>query len=233
MTRSRASLKAISILAFIPLGLFAQANSGESPLRRITPTDFEAANNLPPAYEVTLKWNERGSSVVSVPLTNDSDKPLKVIGVQATRGVFIGDYPSTVAPKNDAKVYLVYESAENTEGDTDIIRFLTDQGIKEILVKVTRERVASFDTRHVTWKVGASPEAQAVKVTVVTGATMPKAVRTIKGASATLEFPGAGQYVIKIQPDTTDHPHTFPVFVDFDPALPGGAVVVTCIIEKK
>lgn len=184
------------------------------------------------ALEVPLKWNSRGSDVLSVPIKNDSDKPLKVLGVQATRGLFLGDYPSEIRAKAEDRISFIYQAPDNTEGSVDIIRVLTDRGIVEIPVKLAREEAVRFDSRKVSWQVGEASDEKSITITVSGSVTMPKAARTTKGNSATLDFLGGGQFRVRVRPGSTSDVQTFPVFVDFDPALPGGAMVLTCAIEK-
>jgi hypothetical protein len=220
-------------LVFLPIFAWAQTGVTSTPstLPRV------AAGAEPtgmPTYELALKWNDRWSGgVLLVPLKNDSDKPLNILGVQATSGLFVGDFPATIAPRKEDTIGFVYNTADNTESESDIIRVLTDDGVKQILVKHVREPLVQFSARRLTWAVAEAATAKSIEVSVASNVTMPKAVRTTKGNTATLEFPSAGQYRIRVTPGSTSEAQVFPVFVDFDPALPGGSVIITGVIEKK
>lgn len=195
--------------------------------------DPSATQSTSPKFQLSMKWDERNTNVVTVPFRNDTGKPLFCYGVQATRGIFIGDYPSRLQPGQQDNIAFFYDAADNTEGDQDLIRLLTDQGVKEIVVKVTRDAVVQFDTRRLLWSIGDAPDAKSITITVTGGVTMPKAVRAPKGCTAALDFSHRGEYRVAIKPDSTAEPQLFPVFIDFDPALPGGSVVVTGVVAKK
>lgn len=235
--RPAASFALIVCLAVIPLLGFAQAGTpstppADAPLRPLPPSD--TAQPAPPTYELTLKWDDRGSAtILEVPLANTSDKPLKVIGVQASRGIFIGDHPSTVSAKGEGKISFAYESSDNTDGDWDLIRVLTDQGIKEILVKVVREEAAKFEAREVSWTVGDAVATKSVTITVKAGTASPVKVRAAGGHQAVLEAVDATTWRVKITPASTAKSGKFPVIVEFDKALPGKAPVILGIINPK
>lgn len=201
------------------------------PLRPVV----QQAGEVPtaPTYELALVWNERGSAVLTVPFKNSTEHPLRILGVQATGGLFVGDFPTTVAPGKEDGIAFVYQAPDNTDGDIDLIRVLTDQGVKEVRVKLARQLAASFSTRRLVWRVGEAKESKTADITVAANTTVPRAVRTTKGNTATLEFLASGLFRIKVAPGSTAEAQTFPVFVDFDPALPGGSVVLTCVVEKN
>lgn len=229
------SVSATAVLLF-PALLFAQAGAHSVPpagveLRAVPPAD--PAQPTPPAYELTAKWNERGSKLLTVPLKNDSERPLHVLGVQATRGVFVADFPAVLAPGKADDIAFVYEAADNTDGDTDLIRILTDQGIREILVKIAREAAVRFDTRELTWKVGDSVSAKSATITVAAGTVTPKKVRVSGGHQAVLESAGANTWKVSITPASTAKSGKFAVFVDFDQPLPGTAPVILGVIQPK
>jgi hypothetical protein len=202
------------------------------PLRPVV-TAETPAQPAPPKYEMNLKWNERGTNVLTVPFKNESDRPMKVLGVQATRGIFIGDYPSNVGPKKEDFIAFVYDAADDTDGDIDIIRALTDQGIKEIHVKVNREDAVSLAAREVRWTVGDAATAKTVALTVTAGTATPTKVRATGGHTAVLEKSSATAWTVKITPSSTAKSGTFAVFVEFDQPLPGKATVILGNIQPK
>jgi hypothetical protein len=208
----------------------AVAPSGTELPRVVDPSTTQTAS---PKYQLSMKWNERNTNVLTVPFKNDTGKSLFCYGVQATRGIYIGDYPTRLQPGQQDNIAFFYDAADNTEGDQDLIRLLTDQGVKEIVVKVSRDAVVQYDTRRLVWSIGDAPEAKSITITITGGVTMPKAVRAAKGCTATLDFSHRGEYRVTLKPDSTAEPQLFPVFIDFDPALPGGSVVVTGVVAKK
>lgn len=224
-------------LALMPVSLLAQTSTPSTPpanvpLRLVPPSD--PVQPAPPTYELTAKWNERSSAtVLSVPFKNESEKPLKVLGVQATRGIFIGDFPTTIGAKQEDKIFFVYEAADNTDGDVDLIRVLTDQGIKEILVKIVREAAVKFDTRELTWTAGDAASAKSATLTVTAGTVTPKKVRVTGGHHAVLETAGANTWKVSVTPASTAKSGKFAVFVDFDRPLPGTAPVILGVIQPK
>jgi len=230
-------LLAVFCLSLAPTYLLAQAGTpstppADVPLRPVPPAD--PAQPAPPTYELTAKWNERWSvSVLSVPFKNESEKPLKILGVQATRGIFIGDFPSTIGPGREDTIAFVHEGADNTDGDLDLIRVLTDQGIKEILVKIAREAAVKFDVRELAWTVGDAAEAKSATITVTAGTVTPQKARVTGGHQAVLESAGAHTWRVKVTPASTAKSGKFAVFVDFDQPLPGTAPVILGVIQPK
>ena len=218
-------------LSLAPTILSAQSSDGS--LRRLPANDPDPAHPAPPTYELTAKWNERGSAVLSVPIKNDFGRPLKILGVQATRGVFIGDFPTTLGAQKEDVISFVYEAADNTDGDTDLIRVLTDRGIREIIVKIVREAAVNLSARELSWKVGEAAEAKSVTLTVAAGTVTPQKVRVTGGHQVVLETSGAGLWRIKVTPASTAKAGTFAVFVEFDQPLPGTAPVILGVIQPK
>ena len=236
MKTSLASL-AVICLSLAQTILSAQVGASSTPpadvpLRPVPHSD--PAQPAPPTYELTAKWNERSSAtVLSVPFKNESEKPLKVLGVQATRGIFIGDFPTTVGAKQEDKISFVYEAADNTDGDLDLIRVLTDQGLKEILVRIVRETAVNFETRQLVWTVGDTVSAKSATITATAGTATPQKVRVTGGHQAVLETAGANTWKVTVTPASTAKSGKFAVFVDFDKPLPGTAPVILGVIQPK
>lgn len=213
----------------------AQSNSvppANVPLRTLVSPAING-QPLPPTYEVTLKWNERDTVVLSAPLKNTGDKVMKVLGVQATRGIFVGDFPNAILPDKEDALSFIYSAADNTDGDIDIIRVLTDQGIKELHLKVVRENAAELDLREVRWFVGDAPTTKTVRLTVLPNAAIPQKVRVTGGHNATLEKVSGTVWSINLTPASTAKSGQFAVFVDFDKPLPGRAAVILGVIQSK
>jgi hypothetical protein len=222
-------------IALIPLFAFsAFASEVSKPPANVTLRPIVAPGSVQPApstYELVLKWDDRSTNVLTVPFKNDSDKTLKIVGVQATRGIFISDYPETVGAKKEESVSFVYRAADNTDGDADLIRVLTDQGIKEVLLKIVREEAVQFDTKEVRWAVGAVAETKTVTITVAASTVTPLKVRASSGHLAVLEPVNATTWRVRITPGSTAKLGRFSVIVDFDKALPGKSAVILGVIQ--
>gem|GEM_PF-4064834 len=187
-----------------------------------------------PAYELQARWSDKMSAnILNVPLKNEGDRPMEVIGVQATRGIFIADFPAKVAPGKEDRLSVVYVADENTDGDLEQIRVYTDQGIKEILVRVVRETAVSFDTRELKWTVGDGGETKVVTITTAANTVVPQKVRVTSGHTAVLEKAGEGQWRVKVTPASAVKSGRFAVFVDFDKPLPGTAPVILGVIQAR
>lgn len=222
-------------LAGVPVALLAQAGVPSTPpqnaeLRPVVPSN--PAQPAPLTYELTAAWNSR-TQAHSVPLANDSDKQLEVLGVQSSSGIFLVDFPQKIAAKKSDSIGFVYHAADNTDGDLDLIRVLTDQGIKDILVKIVRESAVKFDTRELQWTAGDALEAKSATITVTTGTVTPQKVRVAGGHQAVLEAAGANTWKVKITPASTAKSGKFVVSVDFDQPLPGTAPVILGVIRPK
>lgn len=192
-----------------------------------------AARPPPPKFELSMKWNERGTNGLNAPFRNDSDRPMIVYGVQATRGIFIGNYPARLGPGKQDNITFFYDSADNTDGDTDLIRLLTDQGIKEILVKIAREEVLRLDTRELRWTASGAADTKTVTVTATAGTVAPVGVHATGGHQAVLEAIDASTWRVKVTPSSTARSGQFAVFVELNQALPGKAAVILGVIQPK
>lgn len=238
MKNQAASIAVITVfLTLTPAVVLAQAGVPSTPppnveLRPVPPSSAEQPTA--PTYELKAKWNERMSAdVMSVPLKNESDKPMEIIGVQASGGVFIADFPAKIAPGKEDRLSVVHVASDNTEGDLDIIRVYTDQGIKEILIKIAREKAAAFDTRELTWKAGDPAEAKTATLTVSANTAVPTKARVTGGHSAVLEKATETTWKIKVTPESTAKSGRFAVFIEFDKPLPGTAPVILGVIQPK
>jgi hypothetical protein len=226
----------IGLCVFLPVLVFGQAGAHSTPpanatLRPIVVSD--PAQPDPPTYELSLKWDDRSTNLLTTPLKNDLDKPLKVIGVQATRGIFITDFPGTIGAKKTDNISFIYSAADNTDGDTDVIRVLTDDGIKEIRVKIVRDQAANFDVKELLWTTGGPADTKIATITLTPGTAIPQKVRVTGGHQALLEAVNATTWRVKITPASTAKSGQFAVFVDFDKALPGKSSVILGVIQPK
>ncbi|MBI5425308.1 MAG: hypothetical protein HZA32_14610 [Opitutae bacterium] len=188
---------------------------------------------LPPVYEISLKWNQRDTTVLLMPFKNGGEKVMKVLGVQATRGVFIADFPSTIPAGKEEAISIVYSAADNTDGDIDAVRVLTDQGIKEVHLRIARETVVQLSTRELHWAAGETLAAKTVKLTVVANTVTPKNARALGNSSAVLEKLSPTEWNVKVAPGSTTKSGRFVVLLEFDGALPGKATTILGIIDPK
>lgn len=224
-----AALAALSPLS----GVRAQTNPAATTpsLRSVTSPETNSINSS--TYELDLQWNDKLSGVLTAPVKNPSIKPLKILGVQATGGLFVGDFPTTVAPQKEDTVAFIYHAADNSDGSVEVIRLLTDQGIKEIKINLLREDVVQADTRELHWTVGDKPEEKVVTLTANPTAVIPVRVRASGDNVATLETVSPTTYRIRVSPGSTSRSGQFAVFVDFNKDLPGKAVVILGVIQPR
>lgn len=203
------------------------------PLRPLVGGGTDADQLAVPTYEISLGWNARDATVLTVPFRNAGERPLRILGVQATRGIFVGDFPGTVGAGAEESISFVYRAADQTDGDFDLIRVLTDQGIREIRLKVVREEALTLDLAEVRWTVGDPVAAKTVKATVRSGTVLPLRVRATGGHAAVLERVSDVVWSIRVTPASTARSGKFAVFLDLDRPLPGRASVILGTIQPK
>jgi hypothetical protein len=203
------------------------------PLRPVADGAASTDQLAVPTYEISLGWSARDTTVLTVPFRNTDERPLRILGVQATHGLFVGDFPSVVAPGREETIAFVYRAAEQTDGDLDLIRVLTDQGIREVRIKVVREEALTLDLPEVRWTAGDPVAAKIVKATVRPGTVQPVRARATGGHAAVLEKVSDTVWNIRITPASTARSGTFAVFLDLDRPLPGRASVILGTIQPK
>lgn len=224
-------------LSVLPIAALAQAGApstppADVPLKAVTPKD--TSPSAPPTYELVAKWDDRGGkNLFTVPLKNDFGKPLQVLGAQATGGIFVTDYPLSVPGKSEDTIGFVYMAADNADGDLDVIRVLTNLGVRDIHVRITREEAVRFDTRELRWTAGGAAETKTVTLTVTAGTVVPVKARATAGHQAVLEAVDATTWRVKVTPASTVKSGQFAVFLDFDKALPGKAAVILGVIQPR
>jgi hypothetical protein len=219
------------VSAFAPVA-FAQPKglvlSTAIALRPVT-----AVNGEIPAYELPLKWNDQASALLSVPVSNGGKETLSVLGIQATSGIFISDFPTAIEPGKTDAISFIYHSPENSDGTAELIRLLTNQGIKEVRIRLVREQAVTADTREVSWAVGEERSAKLVTLTAKPGTVRPVRVATAGGNQVKLEAVNETTWTIAVTPESTARSARFPVFVYFDKRLPGAAVVIQGSVEPQ
>ncbi|HEX2855458.1 MAG TPA: hypothetical protein VHO24_19640 [Opitutaceae bacterium] len=193
--------------------------------------EMPLAPTLIQTVKMNLKWNDAQAGF-RIPVQNSSDEPLKIDAIQSSGDLFIVSFPGTIPPRGSDDVMAILDARPGTSSDTDVIRLKTSQGDKTILVEHVREKVVALDRQELVWAVG-EQGAKSATLTIAGGVTKLTKVRALKGATATLTDAGAGKVLITVTPKSTDAPASFPVILDFDPALPGATPVITCTIGSK
>lgn len=178
-----------------------------------------------------LKWNE-STRVFDVQVPNSAGQAAKVLGVQTTVGLYLADFPTAIPANGSAAFSLIYSSRPATDGTADLLRVLTDQG--EIVVEVdhNRDSAAVLDQSSLEWAMGSAATAKTVTLLMVPGTTTPTGVTALGSwLQATLQ-PGSDKkhYSITITPTSTVKPQQGAVIVQFDPALPGVVMIISCSV---
>lgn len=183
------------------------------------------------SVKMNLKWNDAQASF-RIPVQNPSDKPLKIDAIQSSGDLFIISFPGTIPPRGSDDVMVILDAKPGTSSDSDVIRLKTSQGEKTIVVEHVREKVVSLDRSELVWAIGEAGT-KSVTVTVAGDVTRVVKVRALAGASATVTDSGDGKFLITVTPKSTTHPATFPVLLEFSPALPGATPVISCTVGSK
>ena len=184
------------------------------------------ADEKVPTYELPLTWSDQASALLSVPVSNGEKQALTVLGIQATSGIFISDYPNAIEPGKTDAISFIYNAPESSDGTAELIRLLTNQGIKEVRIHLQREQAVMADTREVRWSVGEEGAAKIVTLSVKPGTVRPVRVATVGGNRAKLEAVNETTWTIAVAPESTAQSSRFPIFVYFDKRLPGAALVI-------
>jgi hypothetical protein len=184
-----------------------------------------------PTYDLPLSWSDQASGLLSVPLSNEQKQTLAVLGIQATSGIFVSDFPTTIEPGKTDAISFIYHAPDNSDGTAELIRLLTNQGIKEVRLRLLREQAVTADTREVRWSVGEERGAKVVTLTVKPGTVKPVRAATVGGNQVRLEAVNETTWTLAVTPEATARPGRFPVFVYFDKRLPGAAVVIQGSVE--
>jgi hypothetical protein len=187
----------------------------------------------PPSMSLRLKWDE-SSRTFNVPVANDESRVLRVLGVQATAGLFVVDFPKTIPPHGSADFTFLYAARPGLGGTADVIRVRTDRGEKVVQINHDREPTAQLDSLALNWQQDEAARGKSVILTVPARTAVPKGVKAMgSGNAAELQPLGDGRYRVTVTPASTAKPQKFPVFVQLEPAVPGVANVILCSVEPK
>lgn len=108
---------------------------------------------------------------------------------------------------------------------------ITDRAEKVILIHHEREAAVQMAATTLQWQVGEAATSKEVTITIPGSKTSPKNVRAGgDGNRAELRSLGDGRYSVVITPGTTTKPRQFPVFLEFEKAVPGVASVIFCSV---
>lgn len=183
-------------------------------------------------YSLALKWNE-SSRHFSVPFANDTDRSIKILGIQTSPRLYLTNFPKSVSSHSttDLTAFFIDEAGGGNGSDT--IKVLTSTGPRTIVIDQDREQVVSFDQTSVAWKQGDPTTAKTVTLTVKDARTKPIAAKVVGTThSATLKDLGNGKWSVSVTPSTTKTAQRFPVVVEFNPAIPGVTGVLNCEITS-
>lgn len=179
-------------------------------------------------FSLGLKWNETARHF-SVPLINSGAQPLKVLGVQASPGLYLTNFPKNVAPGASSDITVLFVDEAGASSGTDFLKVLTSDGTKIIAINHDRAPVVQFDQSSLTWAQGDAVAAKSVIITVSGGVTKPIGVKALNaGHKAILTDLGNGKWSVAVTPSSTKSATRFPVKVEFSPALPGVPGLIIC-----
>jgi hypothetical protein len=205
----------------------AVVNRGDS---RVIPPG-PAAEAPVQLFRLPLRWND-DLAPVSIPVENPTKAPLRIYGVQSSGNMFVAAFPEVIPPGGSREIDFIFDAKAATTSDGDVVRLKTDQGEKTLLIQHEREKIVTLDQEQLRWEVGEIPDAKSVLLQVPNGQVTPTKVRAMAGAEAKLEAMGGGTYRISVVPRSTAKAASFPVFIDFSPALPGATPVISVVIDS-
>jgi hypothetical protein len=180
-----------------------------------------------------IKWNEKQLNI-TVPYRNETKGALRIDGVQTTPGLFVVDFPKTIAPGKQGDIVLIAVPKAQVSSDTEVVRLLTSQGEKTVELKAVKEETVQLERTELNWAVGEQAAAKAVNFTVAPGTAKPVKARALGvGNNAEIQAQGGKNFQLRVTPGSTAKMQQFPVVIEFDQALPGVATVVYCSIGSK
>jgi hypothetical protein len=221
-------------LVFTACLAFASPLALAQPVSRVgLPNNANQPEAVLSAQRLVLNWNESfGALTVNVP--NESSLPATVYGVQTTGALYVADFPATIPAKGEASFLLLYAARPGAGGATDLLRVITDRAEKVIPVSYEREQAFQLSAATLRWSVGEFSAGKEIVLTMPGAKTAPKSVRAGgEGNKAELRSLGDGRYSVTITPGSTATPRQFPVFIEFEKAVPGVAAVIFCTVSAN
>jgi hypothetical protein len=183
-------------------------------------------------YAIPLAWNQTTFNA-SVTVKNTSAKPLVLLGVQSSSGVWVVDYPKVVPANGSAPLVAIVEAKAGAESSVEIVRLKTADGEKTLWLNLNRPPLVTMDSSRLQWGVNAPTVAKSVVLTLSTPSVAIKTVTSVAGHTATFQKRDAKSYVVTITPKSTAKAGSFPIVVTLDPAVPGSAPTITGLIVPK
>jgi hypothetical protein len=184
-----------------------------------------------PIFSLGLNWNE-SLRHVSVEIPNNFGSAVTVLGVQATGGLFITAFPSSIPANANGDFHVLVVAPVGGEASSDFVRVMTSGGLLTAELQHNRASVFQVSPTFLQWSVGSAASSQTVTLTVTPGTTVPIGVQASgPGNTAVLSQTGAQQYTITVTPGSTAAVETFPVTIQFNPTLPGVSSVIPCSVR--
>jgi hypothetical protein len=180
-------------------------------------------------YPVPLRWDQATENL-AMTVKNPSARPVVVQGVQSTSGAWVIDYPKTIPAKGSAVVSVLVEARPGAQSAVEIVRLKTADGEKALWLNLQRPPLVTFDSARLQWPRGEAAAAKSVVLTLSNPQVALKSLRSIAGHTATFQKRSANSYLITVIPKSTASAATFPVLLTLDPAVPGFAPAITCVI---
>jgi hypothetical protein len=129
---------------------------------------------------------------------------------------------------------LLYYSQPGLAATSDFLRVLTDQGQIAVEVDHTRAPAVTFGSTSLQWAQGDDAAPKSVTVTMASGTAVPTAAMALgAGNAAKITSLGGGSYQVAVTPGSTAKPESFPVIIQFQPALPDVVAVITCTVTAN
>jgi hypothetical protein len=103
----------------------------------------------------------------------------------------------------------------------------------DIEIATDREKVIFFDTKRLVWSRNELGVEKRFSIEVPTGVSEPINVRPIAGVEFTLAPAGTHKWTVTVKPTAALSVRVFPVFVEFNPILPGTQTTVACEVSVE
>ncbi len=223
----------VSLACVVPAG--AQSSASAQPTSSSSQSSPSIGTPLPVGFSLNLGWNETSRTNISIPVTNSQNAAMTILGVQTTANFFVEDFPQTIPANGKGEILLMYQAQTNVTGPSDILRLMTNFGELSMTIDHGRTQVASLSGTSLNWKVGETPMAKSVTLTIAAGSTVvPQSVTaTGVGNTASLTALGGGKYQISVIPGSTATPEEFPVVIVYSPAVPDATAVVVANVSQN
>lgn len=211
---------------------FSEALPELGGIRRLPGEPELPALRIPSNAKVTVsrRWNEK-KAAITIPFRNDSPAELKVTGVQSSGSLYVVTFPTFVQSGGTGEIQIAYSAEAGSESDLDIVRLLTNQGIKVIEVTQDREPVLGLEKSKLEWNVGDKDLKKTVLVVVADNVAELIRVKAYgDGNQAEFKTLDKGRYRIEVTLGSAEKPTQFPVMLEFKPGITGVQTVIYCSV---